>query len=85
MILDDMIAGKVGRIVSLREKDYGKGLAKKLTIYNQKISETLLQLEQLNRQLELCASEQELSVVQQRIKELSTEFQTILESYTIEE
>ncbi len=85
MVLDNMIAGNVGKEVWLRNKDNGQKLAKKLTVFNQKIASTLLDLQELNKQLEDCASEQELPILQQRVKELSLEIKTTLETYTIEE
>jgi signal transduction histidine kinase len=85
MVLDEMIAGKVGGTVYLREKDYGQNLAKKITDFNQNIAQTLRRLEELNKQLELCHNEQDIAVLQGRIKELSRKIKKILAAYTIEE
>lgn len=85
MVLDRMIDGKVGSKVYLREKDHGQDLAQKLTIFNRNIAQTLIRLEELNSQLELCHNEQDIVVLQGRIKELSSEIKKSLAAYTIEE
>lgn len=85
MVLDEMIAGNIGKEVWLRNKDNGQDLATKLTIFNRKIAASLSHLQELNGQLEDCVSEQDLTVLHNTIKELSTEIKTTLETYTIEE
>lgn len=85
MVLDAMISGRVGRIVYVREKDEGQELAKKLTSFNRKLGDTFSHLQGLNDELERCISEQDVSVLQQRIKTVHQEIQATLETYTIEE
>lgn len=84
MVVDAMIAGKVGGEVYLREKDYGKKLAHKLSQYNQQMAETFTRLQQLSRQLEACGDEQDHAVLQEQIKALSREMKDILVNYTLE-
>ncbi|MDA3971860.1 MAG: hypothetical protein PF442_10975 [Desulfobulbaceae bacterium] len=85
MVLDAMISGRIGGIVYVRKKDEGQELAKKLTVLNRKLGDTFSHLQSLNDELELCTSEQDLSVLQQRMQTVHKEIQTTLETYTIEE
>ncbi len=78
--LDEMINGDVSRKIVLRKKDEGKGLAEKINTFNERLSENLIFIEELNSKIAISSRKIENELGNARTPEMAGLFETLRES-----
>ncbi len=75
--LNEMIHGNISRKIILRPKDEGKGLAKKINTFNDRLSENLVLMEEMSSKIAISARNLELAIEKGQTDEIAGLLDTI--------